>query len=123
MSTEFVTSPNKGVLLSLASHYLLSGHKVCLTLDVIKENSPAHQSLEGAFNRETFRKDLRRGSPKHRAYEQFGKAAQALENRINSTVLPDWLPDMTNETKELLREQLRTLAHHLKSMVSYGVDK
>lgn len=46
MSTEIITSPDVGVLLSLASDYLFGNHRVRVTFDLIEKDSKAYNELE-----------------------------------------------------------------------------
>lgn len=48
MSTEIITSPDVGVLLSLASDYLFGNHRVRVTFDLIEKNSKAYDELNRA---------------------------------------------------------------------------
>ena len=55
MSIEVVTSPKTGVTVSLAGHYLLSGHRVVFTLDCIKRGSHAEYTLANGFLTDSYR--------------------------------------------------------------------
>ena len=55
MSIEVVTSPKTGVTVSVAGHYLLSGHRVVFTLDCIKRGSHAEYTLANGFLTEAYR--------------------------------------------------------------------
>jgi len=118
MSTEFVTAPKSGVLVSLASHYLFKGYRVCFTLDAIKQHSPAGAALIEATDREVLRREVQRTSRwKHRVSAESQAVAQALEDRVNEVELPDWFPEASKETKEKLRTRLSFMLDHLKRMV------